>query len=45
MIIQAVGKHCGVTEDRRPSASWIIVLTTLSRATSEYPVIQDLTAF
>ena len=38
MITHAVAKHCGVTQDRRPLASWIIVLTTLSRATSEYPV-------
>jgi hypothetical protein len=29
-------------QDRRPSAPWIIVITTLSRATSEYPVIQEL---
>ena len=40
MITQAVGKLCGVTQDRRPLASWIIVLTTLSRATSKWPVIQ-----
>ena len=37
-----VGKHYAIRQDRRPSASWIIVLTTLSRATSEYRVIREL---